>query len=75
MAAPTFTAGNGWAIVAGNAAAAKTIIDRINGKGDTLAGSQSYQSATSNLPSDHFGTIFVNFKALYRPGRERKRQQ
>ena len=62
---PTFTAGNGWAIVAGNTAAAKTIIDRINGKGDTLAGSALYQSATSNLPSDHFGTIFVNFKALY----------
>ena len=62
---PTFTAGSGWAIVASNAAAAKTIIDRINGKGDTLAGSPLYQSATSNLPSDHFGTIFVNFKALY----------
>jgi hypothetical protein len=62
---PIFTAGNGWAIVADNAAAAKTIIDRINGKGDTLASSALYQSATNNLPSDHFGTIFVNFKALY----------
>ena len=61
---PTFTAGNGWAIIASDGAAAKTIIDRINGKGDILADSQAYQNATSNLPSDQFGAVFVNIKAL-----------
>jgi hypothetical protein len=61
----TFTAGSGWAIIASDTAAAQMVIDRVNGKGDTLSGEESYQTATSNLASDRFGTIFVNIKELY----------
>ena len=61
----TFTSGSGWAIIATDAAAAHIIIDRINGKGDTLADSTSYQNATSNLASDRFGTTFVNIDEIY----------
>lgn len=62
--AVTFGAGKGWAIVALDSASAHMIIDRINSAGDTLAGSQDFQSATSNLPSNRFGTLYVNLKAL-----------
>ena len=62
--AVTFGAGKGWAIIALDAASAHMIIDRIDGKGDTLAGSQDFQSATSNLPSNRFGTVYANLKSL-----------
>jgi hypothetical protein len=61
----TFTAGSGWAIIATDATTAQMVIDRVNGKGDTLDGETAYQNATSNLASDRFGTIFVNIKELY----------
>ncbi|PWT77105.1 MAG: hypothetical protein C5B60_03205 [Chloroflexi bacterium] len=61
----TFTAGSGWAIIATDAATAQMVIDRVNGKGDTLDGTAAYQNATSNLASDRFGTIFVNIKEVY----------
>jgi hypothetical protein len=61
----TFTAGSGWAIIATDATTAQMVIDRVNGKGDTLDGDTAYQNATSNLASDRFGTIFVNIKELY----------
>ncbi|MGH2514067.1 MAG: DUF3352 domain-containing protein [Ktedonobacterales bacterium] len=62
--AVTFGAGKGWAIIALDAASAQMVINRIDGKGDTLAGSQDFQTATSNLPSNRFGTLYVNLKAL-----------
>jgi hypothetical protein len=61
----TFTAGSGWAIIATDATTTHMVIDRVNGKGDTLDGQTAYQNATSNLASDRFGTIFVNIKELY----------
>jgi hypothetical protein len=61
----TFAANNGWAIIGSNSVATKMVIDRINGKGNTLANAQAYQDATSSLPSDRFGTVFVNIKAIY----------
>jgi Protein of unknown function (DUF3352) len=61
----TFTAGSGWAIIATDATTAQMVVDRVNGKGDTLNGETAYQNATSNLASDRFGTIFVNIKELY----------
>jgi Protein of unknown function (DUF3352) len=61
----TFTAGSGWAIIASDATTAHMVIDRVNGKGDTLDGSTAYQNATSNLAGDRFGTIFVNIKEVY----------
>lgn len=62
--AVTFGAGKGWAIIALDATSAQMVIDRIDGKGDTLAGSQDFQSATSDLPSNRYGTLYVNLKAL-----------
>jgi hypothetical protein len=61
----TFTAGSGWAIISTDAATAQMVIDRVNGKGDTLDGTAAYQNATGNLASDRFGTIFVNIKEAY----------
>ncbi|HLZ23521.1 MAG TPA: DUF3352 domain-containing protein [Ktedonobacterales bacterium] len=62
--AVTFGAGKGWAIIAYDPTSAHMVIDRIDGKGDTLAGSQAFRSATSDLPANRFGTLYVNLKAL-----------
>jgi hypothetical protein len=40
------------------------VIDRINGQSDALSSNSAFQSATSNLPSDRYGTIYLNFRAL-----------
>lgn len=63
--AVTFGAGKGWAIIALDATSAQMIIDRMDGKGDSLASSQAFQNATSDLPSNRFGTLYVNLKALF----------
>lgn len=62
-----FVAGKGWAIVASDPDTAHAVIDRLNGasgSNNTLAESSAFQTATKNLPSGRFGTLFVNVKAL-----------
>ncbi len=62
-----FVAGKGWAIIASDADAAHAVIDRLNGasgSNGTLAESTAFQTATKDLPSGRFGTLFVNVKAL-----------
>lgn len=60
----TFAAGKGWAIAGSNPAAAKLVIDRINGTGDTLAAQKSFVDATNSLPTGRFGTLYVNIQSL-----------
>jgi len=61
----TLTAGKGWAVIASSAAAAETVVDRLNGTGATLANAAAFQDATSNLPSSRFGTMYVNLREYY----------
>ncbi len=56
--------GSGQVIIASTVSAAHTVIDRINGQSDALSSNSAFQSATSNLPSDRYGTIYLNFRAL-----------
>jgi hypothetical protein len=63
-AGTTFTAGKGWAVIASDPAAAKVVIDRLNGSGDTLASQQGFQNATNNLPGNRFGTVYVDLRAV-----------
>jgi hypothetical protein len=60
----TFTAGKGWAVIATDPAAAKSVIDRLNGTGDTLASQQAFQNATNNLPGNRFGTVYVDLRQI-----------
>lgn len=60
----TFAAAKGWAIVASSPAAAKLVIDRVNGLGETLAAQKSFVDAISSLPSNRFGTLYVNVQSL-----------
>lgn len=62
--AVTFGAGKGWALIALDTASAQMVIDRIDGKGDTLADNSAFQSATNDLPSNRFATLYVNLKAV-----------
>lgn len=57
-------AGKNWVVIASDTAAAKAVIDRINGSGDSLATNQAFQDATANLPSGRFGTFYVNVRDL-----------
>lgn len=57
-------AGKNWVVIASETAAAKAVIDRINGSGDSLATNQAFQDATANLPSGRFGTFYVNVRDL-----------
>lgn len=64
-----FVAGKGWVILASDSSSAHVVIDRLNGasgSNGTLAESAEFQTATKNLPSGRFGTLFVNVKALVR---------
>lgn len=61
----TLTAGKGWAVIASSAAAAETIVDRLNGQGATLANAPAFQDATNNLPNSRFGTMYVNLREYY----------
>lgn len=61
----TLTAGKGWAVMASSAAAAETVVDRLNGQGATLANAPAFQDATSNLPNSRFGTMYVNLREYY----------
>jgi hypothetical protein len=60
----TYTAGKGWAVIGSDPTMAKAAVDRLNGTGDTLSGQQDFQNATSDLPSNRFGTVYVNIRAL-----------
>jgi hypothetical protein len=55
-----YGSGSGWVLVASNADAAHAVIDRINGSSDSLNDQQAFKDAISNLPSNHFGTYYVN---------------
>lgn len=55
-----YGSGSGWVIIASNAEAAHAVIDRINGNSDSLNDQQAFKDAISNLPSNHFGTYYVN---------------
>ncbi len=55
-----YGSGNGWVLIASNAEAAHAVIDRINGSSDSLNDQQAFKDAISNLPSNHFGTYYVN---------------
>ncbi|HEU5348459.1 MAG TPA: DUF3352 domain-containing protein, partial [Ktedonobacterales bacterium] len=59
-----FGSGSGWVIIASNQDAAHTVIDRIIGGGDNLGDQQAFKDATSNLPSNHFGTYYINMRQL-----------
>jgi hypothetical protein len=57
-----YGSGSGWVLVASNAEAAHAVIDRINGGSDSLNDQQAFKDAISNLPSNHFGTYYVNLR-------------
>jgi hypothetical protein len=61
-AAGLFGNGSGWVIIASNTEAAHAVIDRLNGNGETLSDQQPFKDATSNLPSGHFGTYYLNLQ-------------
>jgi hypothetical protein len=63
-AGTTVATGSGWVILSSTAAGARTVIDRIDGKGATLFSTSSFQQATGSLPSGRFGTVYVNLHAL-----------
>lgn len=57
--------GNGWVLVASNAEAAHVVIDRINnGSNNSLNDQQAFKDATSNAPSNTFGTYYLNLRQL-----------
>lgn len=57
--------GNGWVLFASNAESAHVVIDRINnGSSNSLNDQQAFKDATSNLPSNTFGTYYVNLRQL-----------
>lgn len=58
----SYGADSGWVLIASNASAAHTVIDRINGSGDTLSDQQPFKDAISNTPSNSFGTYYVNLR-------------
>ncbi|HKT38101.1 MAG TPA: DUF3352 domain-containing protein [Ktedonobacterales bacterium] len=57
-----YGSGSGWVLIASNAEAAHSVIDRINGSSDSLNDQQAFKDAISNLPSNHFGTYYVNLR-------------
>lgn len=57
-----YGSGSGWVLIASNAEAAHAVIDRINGGSDSLNDQQAFKDAISNLPSNHFGTYYVNLR-------------
>ena len=60
-----YGSGGGWVIAASNAEAAHTVIDRINNGGSgSLNDQQAFKDATSNQPSNSFGTYYVNLRQI-----------
>lgn len=60
----TIASGSGLVLMTTNLDAAHTVIDRANGRGATLAGSADFQRATSDLPANRFGTMYLNLRTL-----------
>ncbi|HEV2405858.1 MAG TPA: DUF3352 domain-containing protein, partial [Ktedonobacterales bacterium] len=58
------TAGKGWVAVSNNRASLQAVMDRLNGTGDRLSDSASFHTATQNMPSDRFGTFYVNIQQI-----------
>lgn len=56
--------GSGWVVFASNQSAAHAVIDRISGSGDNLGDQQAFKDAVSNLPSNHFGTYYINLRQI-----------
>src|SRR5262249_23003526 len=63
-ASGAFVAGNGWVVLASDDNAARAIVDRLDGKGDTLAAAPAFLDATRDLPANRFGTLFVNLRQV-----------
>lgn len=63
-ASGAFTAGKGWVAVSSNRAGLQAVIDRLNGNGDRLSDSSAFHTATQNMPSDRFGTFYVNIQQI-----------
>lgn len=65
-ASPTgiYGTGSGWVVFASNQDAAHVVIDRIISGGDNLGDQQAFKDAVSNLPSNHFGTYYVNLRQI-----------
>lgn len=59
--------GNGLVILTSSVSAAHLIIDRASGQGNTLAGTSDFARETRDLPSDRFGTLYVNLHAITDP--------
>jgi hypothetical protein len=57
--------GSGWVLIASNAEAAHAVIDRIHGSSDSLNDQQAFKDAISNLPSNHFGTYYINLHQAF----------
>jgi|GEM_PF-2043282 len=51
-------------IIASTVAVAEQVVDRVNGTGTTLAQNTTFTDAINKLPSDRFGTLYVNVKQL-----------
>ena len=57
-------AGKGWVALSNTSAALQAVIDRLNGNGDRLSDSSAFHTATQNMPTDRFGTFYVNIREL-----------
>lgn len=60
----SLTAGKGWVAITNSHAAIQTVIDRLNGNTDRLSDSSAFHTATQNMPSDRFGTFYINIRLL-----------
>ena len=63
----TLVAGKGWVIVAGDLPAARELVNRLtgaSGASDTLAENSAYRDALRTLPSNRFGTLYLDMRAL-----------
>jgi hypothetical protein len=57
-------AGAGWLIAANDLQAATAILDRLDGRGATLADLPAFQAATDNIMEARFATLYVNPRML-----------
>ena len=60
----SLTAGKGWVAIANSHVAIQKVVDRLNGNGDRLSDSSAFHTATQNMPTDRFGTFYVNIQLL-----------
>ncbi|HEV2237746.1 MAG TPA: DUF3352 domain-containing protein [Ktedonobacterales bacterium] len=65
--AATFEIGSGLVIFASTQTGAHMVVDRVTGHGATLAGSSDFIRATSDLPSDRYGTFYVSVATIVDP--------